>query len=75
MDVFSQTIATTLVLNIFYTSIKPRAYRLQRRRGHVTAIVLCVPSKIQVRQWFVTNYSNISCLDCTMHIVEELYYF
>ena len=54
--------------------VKPRAYRLQRRRGHVSAIVLCVPSKIQVRQWFVTNYSNNGCLDCTMHI-EELYYF
>ena len=36
--------------------------------------MLCVLSKIQVRQWFVTNYSNISCLDCTRHI-EEFYYF
>ena len=45
----------------------PRAYKLQRRRGHVTAIVLCVPSKIQ---WFVTNYSNSSSLDCTMHIED-----
>ena len=35
---------------------------------HVTAIVLCVPSKIQ---WFVTNYSNsCTCLDCTMPIEE-----
>ena len=48
----------------------PRAYRPQRRRGHVTAIVLCVPSKIQIRQWFVTNYSNSCCLDCTMHTVD-----
>ena len=40
-----------------------RAYRHQR---HVTAILSCIPSKIQTRQWFVTNYSNNSCLDCTM---------
>ena len=32
-----------------------------------TPIVLCVPSKIQTRQWFVTNYSNTSCLDTTVY--------
>ena len=49
-----------------------RAHRAQRGRGHVTVIVLCVPSKIQIRhrQWFVTNYSNGYCLDCTMHTVD-----
>ena len=30
-------------------------------------ILICIPSKIQTRQWFVTNYSNNCCLDCTMH--------
>ena len=30
--------------------------------------VVCVCSKIQMRQWFVTNYSNSCCLDYTMHI-------
>ena len=47
-----------------------RAYRPQRGRGHITAIALCVPSKIQIRQWFVTNYSNSCCLGCTMHTVD-----
>ena len=41
-----------------------RAYRPQRGRGHVTAIHDSVPSKLQIRQWFVTNYSNSCCLDC-----------
>ena len=41
-----------------------RAYRPQRGRGHVTAIHDSVPSKVQIRQWFVTNYSNSCCLDC-----------
>ena len=45
--------------------IIPRAYRPQRGRGHVTAIVLCVPSNI-FRQWFLTNYSNSCCLYYTM---------
>jgi hypothetical protein len=27
--------------------------------------VPCVPSKTQIRQWFVTNYSKSCCLDCT----------
>ena len=36
-------------------------------RGHVTAILICILSKIQTRQWFVTNYSNNCCLDYTMH--------
>ena len=40
-------------------------------RGHATAILSCVPSKIQ---WFVTNYSNSCCLNFTMHI-EDFYYF
>ena len=44
--------------------IVARAYRPQRGRGHVTAIHDSVPSKIQIRQWFVTNYSNSCCLDC-----------
>ena len=48
----------------FRPLVLPRAYRPQR---HVTALVLCVPSKIQIRQWFVTNCSNSWCLDCTMH--------
>ena len=43
---------------------RPRAYRPQRGRGHVTTIHDSVPSKIQIRQWFVTNYSNSCCLDC-----------
>ena len=42
-----------------------RAYRPQRGRGHVTAILFCIPSKIQIRQWFVTNYN--CCLECTTH--------
>ena len=37
---------------------KPKAFRPQRRRGHVTAILFCIPSKIQIRQWFVSNYST-----------------
>ena len=57
--------------NIYiYIYVYTRAYRPQRGRGHVTGIVLCVPSKIQIRQWFVTNYSNSCCLDCTMHTVD-----
>ena len=48
----------------------PRAYRPQRGRGHVTAIVSCVPSKIQTRQWFVTNCSNSCTLAFTMHTEE-----
>ena len=45
-----------------------RAYRPQRGRGHVSPIVSCIPSsEIQTRQWFVTNYSNISCLDSIVH--------
>ena len=46
-----------------------RAYRPQRGREHVTAVLSCTPSKIQTRQWFVTtcNYGNNSCWDCTMH--------
>ena len=57
----------------FGYTLSSRAYRPQRGRGHVTAIVLCVPSKIQIRQWFVTNYSNSCCLDCTMHTVDLLF--
>jgi hypothetical protein len=38
-----------------------------------TEILPCVPSKIQIRQWFVTNYSNSCRLDCTMGM-EDLYY-
>ena len=52
---------------------EPRAYRPQRVRGHVTAIVFCIPSKIQIRQWFVTNYSNSCCLDCTVHTDSEVF--
>ena len=50
--------------------IVSRAYKLQRRRGHVTA-------KIQVRQWFVTNYSNITCISWLhyAYYIEEFYYF
>ena len=49
----------------YYNNILvPRAYRPQRGRGHVTAIHDSVPSKLQIRQWFVTNYSNSCCLDC-----------
>ena len=29
--------------------VVPRAYRLLRRRGHVTASIACVPSKIQIK--------------------------
>ena len=36
------------------TSILPRAYRPQRGKGHATIIQDSVPSKIQIRQWFVT---------------------
>ena len=32
-----------------------------------TLLSMCIPSKIQTRQWFVTNYSNNYCLDCTMY--------
>ena len=39
----------------------------QRGRRHAIAIVSCVSSKIQIRQWFVANYSNISCLATTVH--------
>ena len=45
-----------------------RVYRPQRGRGHVTAILSRLPSKIQIRQWFATNYSNSCCQVCTMHI-------
>ena len=47
-----------------YTQVKPTAYRPQRERRHVTAIREIAPSKIQIRQWFVTNYSNSCSLDC-----------
>ena len=36
----------------------------------VTAMVLYVSSKIQIRQWFIANYSNSCCLDCTMYIED-----
>ena len=36
-------------------AINPRGEEVRQ-----TAIVSCVPSEIQTRQWFVTNYSNIS---------------
>ena len=49
-------------------------HRPQRGRGHVTAILFCIPSKIQTRQWFVTNYSNNCCLDCTM-LIEDFTIF
>ena len=76
-----QQLKFVVVINCFYikiidshnnlhTKFLSRAYRPQRGRGHVTATVLWVPSKIQTRQWFVTNYSNICCLDCTMHTVD-----
>ena len=29
--------------------------------------MFCIPSKIQTRQWFVTNYSNNCCLDSTVY--------
>ena len=48
----------------FNSLVVSRAYRPQRGRGHVTAIHDSVPSKLQIRQWFVTNYSNSCCLDC-----------
>ena len=48
------------------TLILSRAYRPQRGRGHVTAIQFCIHSKIQTREWFVTNYSNI-CMDYIIH--------
>ena len=48
-------------------------YRPQRGRGHVTAILFCTPSKIQTGQWFVTNYSNNSCLDSTVCILRIYY--
>ena len=47
-----------------------RAYRPQRGRGHVTAILSCVPSEIQIRQRFVTNYISSCCLDFAMHIED-----
>ena len=52
--------------------VLPRAYRPHRGRGHVTAMLSCVPSKIQMRQWFVTNYSTIFSLHmnfarCLLH--------
>ena len=34
------------------------------RRGHVTATLLCVSSKMHTRQWFVTN---IGCVDTTVY--------
>jgi hypothetical protein len=34
---------------------------------------LCTYSKLQIRQWFVTNYSNSCPLVCTMGI-EDCYY-
>ena len=40
-----------------HACLSSSAYRSQRGRGHVTAILSCVPSKIQIRQWFVTNYA------------------
>ena len=48
-------------------TVLPRAYRPQRGRGHVTPILSCIPSKIQIRQWYVTNYSNSCCLDTILH--------
>ena len=38
-----------------------RAYRPQRGTAHITAIQFCIPSKIQIRQWFVTNYPAHMC--------------
>ena len=38
----------------------------------VTAILSWVPSKTQIKQRFVTNYSSRCCLDFTMHI-EDFY--
>ena len=40
-------------------------------RGHVTAIVSCIPRKIKTRLWFETNYSN-SCLDCILRCLPFL---
>ena len=37
------------------------------------AAMLCVPSKIQIRQWFEDYCSKISCLDCTIGIVGFYY--
>ena len=48
------------------------SYRPQRGRGRVTAILFRVPSKIQTRQWFATNYSNNCCLDYTICILRIL---
>ena len=57
-----------------FSYMSSRAYRPRRGREHVTAVLSCVPSKIMIRQWFVTNYSNSCHLDSTMHI-EDFYYF
>ena len=51
-----------------------RAYRSQRGIGHVTPIVSCIPSKIQTRQWFVTNYCDISCLGSIVKFLLFLAY-
>ena len=32
-----------------YKNVGSRAYRLLQRRGHVTASIACVPSKIQIK--------------------------
>jgi hypothetical protein len=55
-------------LSPLHTEVYTRLYRLCTTkglldplwRGHITAIVPCVPSKIQIRQCLVTKYRN-SC--------------
>jgi hypothetical protein len=61
------------VYNIIIASTKGLYIDPKGGRGHVTISLPCVPRKTQIRQWFVTNYSNNCPLDCTMSI-EDLYY-
>ena len=52
---FIIVLSLTVTMHISYLAIRDQPPLTSRGRGHVPAILSCVASKIQIRQWFVTS--------------------